>query len=324
MADELRSGHTYEFICIQVDIANHSKIDAPARVLLEVKRRLRSILDATLKVYADAAPYVRMHWNGDGGAFLIQTHDGRPFEQSIWAAFKIRDDMKSLNREFQAVHELTDPIVLRISMDCGNAIYSDDPGTIHSEMLNKLFKYERDIGTPNQVAITERIYREIKPSLRTMFVERNQSEKLSSKIYVSFDENEASAASPVKAESISSQTPENSKMSNSAIRVEIRVELSDSDWGMIKDIMAKVSFGAGNSGTRRAFVESVVGKAASEQGEFADLIACPGESDFRYLFVSSVSHKEEPSLNGRLLGALLDRSLNEDYKAWLTVKLAPH
>src|SRR3954452_25159603 len=93
----LKTGHRYEFVCLQIDIAGHSKLDDADRTLHAAKQRFHEQIDGIVKTYR-GRPF---KWEGDGGAFLFPSTDGQEFNEAVFAAFRILESLPGINEEIR-------------------------------------------------------------------------------------------------------------------------------------------------------------------------------------------------------------------------------
>jgi len=175
----LKSGERHEFVCLQIDIAGHSKLDDSERILHEVKGRFHKHIAGRVAIH-DGQPF---KWEGDGGAFLFLSTEGRAFDESVYAAFGILDALPWINDQLRMAHQLSQPLSVRISLDTGVAVYDKAPGLITGDFLNAFLKHERAISLVNAVTITERVHRQISGPLRGRFTEFKHSKVLDCRIY---------------------------------------------------------------------------------------------------------------------------------------------
>src|SRR4051812_3174187 len=76
----LKTGHRYEFVCLQLDIAGHSQLDAAERVLHAAKGRFHDQINGIVATYG-GLPF---KWEGDGGAFLFPVTDGKEYDEAVF------------------------------------------------------------------------------------------------------------------------------------------------------------------------------------------------------------------------------------------------
>jgi hypothetical protein len=175
----LESGQRYEFVCLQIDIAGHSKLKDAERTLHEVKERFHKLVTGLVESH-DGLPF---KWKGDGGAFLFPCIDGKAFDESVHAAFDILGALPRINDQLQIAHQLSRRLSVRISLDTGMAVYDTNPDLITGDFLNPSLKPERAIGLVNEVTITQRIHRQIAIPLRERFTEYQHADELGRQIY---------------------------------------------------------------------------------------------------------------------------------------------
>ena len=175
----LKTGNRYEFVCLQIDIAGHSKLRDSERILHVAKTRFHDQIKGILAIYR-GQPF---KWEGDGGAFLFPVTDGKEFDEAVLAAFRILETLPSVNEEIKITSGLGQALAVRVSLDAGQAVYDSNPGLITGDFLNTFLKHERAIGREGIVAISERVYRQISVSLRGRFNEPEVSSELGCPIY---------------------------------------------------------------------------------------------------------------------------------------------
>jgi hypothetical protein len=175
----LKTGHRYEFICLQLDIAGHSKLSDAERILHAAKERFHDQVNRIVATH-DGQPF---KWEGDGGAFLFTVTDGREFDESVLAAFRILESLPGLNKELRQTAGLTQDLSVRVSLDSGQAIFNQNPGLITGDFLNAFLKNERAISLVDAVTITERVHRQLSETLRGRFAEFKRSQELGCRIY---------------------------------------------------------------------------------------------------------------------------------------------
>jgi hypothetical protein len=190
---KLKTGHIYPFVCLQIDIAGHSKVTDAERILHAAKERFHDQIKGTVASYR-GQPF---KWEGDGGAFLFSVTDGREFDEAVFAALRLLESLPSSNEEIRLTTGLRKGLSVRISVDSGQAVYNATPGLITADFLNAFLKNERTISQTGAVTITERVHRQLSEPLRVRFVEWKLSEELACRIYRSIGtlSTSASAAS---------------------------------------------------------------------------------------------------------------------------------
>jgi len=166
-------------VCLQIDIAGHSRLKDAERTLHEAKERFQRIVTGLVESH-DGLPF---KWEGYGGAFLFPSLDGRAFDESVHAAFDILDALPRINDQLQISHQLSQPLSVRISLDMGMAVYDTNPGLITGDFLNAFLKHERAVSLVNEVTITQRIHRQIVAPLRDRFIEYKHADELGCQIY---------------------------------------------------------------------------------------------------------------------------------------------
>src|SRR4051794_25681152 len=111
----LISGHRYEFVCLQVDIAGHSKLADSDRILHAAKGRFHDQIEGVVAPYRGQL----FKWEGDGGAFLFPVTDGREYDEAVFSALRILESLPGINREIRLTTGLTQALSVRISLDAG-------------------------------------------------------------------------------------------------------------------------------------------------------------------------------------------------------------
>jgi hypothetical protein len=175
----LKTGHRYEFVCLQIDIAGHSKLGDAERVLHEAKDRFHRQITGIVENYGSES----LGWKGDGGVFLFPVTDGREFDESVFAAFRILGSLPSINEELRLTTKLVQSLEVRLSLDSGQAVYNKNPGLITGDFLNAFLKHERAISSVNTVTITERVHRQISPEVRERLPNKVHSDEFGCVLY---------------------------------------------------------------------------------------------------------------------------------------------
>src|SRR3954467_13974150 len=137
----LKTRHRYEFICLQIDIAGHSKLTDAERILHAAKVRFHDQIKGIVATY-HGLPF---KWEGDGGAFLFPITDGKEYDEAVFAAFRILESLPSVNEELRLTAGLGQSLAVRISLDSGQAVYDKNPGLITGDFLNAFLKHERAV-----------------------------------------------------------------------------------------------------------------------------------------------------------------------------------
>jgi hypothetical protein len=192
----LKTGQRYEFVCLQLDIAGHSKLKDAERILHAAKERFYHEIAGTITRYNG----FKLKWEGDGGAFLFRVTDGQEFDQSVSAAIEILESLPGVNRELQDTTGLTQPLAVRVSLDKGEAVYNTNPGLITGDFLNAFLKHERAVSLANEVTITERIHCQLDQALRERFVEYQHSAEVKARLYHTSHPEHGPASPPHKVE----------------------------------------------------------------------------------------------------------------------------
>jgi hypothetical protein len=175
----LQPGHFHTFVCLQIDIAGHSKLTDPERILHAAKERFHGQINGIVAIYSG----LHFKWEGDGGAFLFPVTDGKEYEEAVFAAFRILESLPSVNEELRLTTGLGQRLAVRISLDAGQAVFDPNPGLITGDFLNAFLKHERAIGREGAVAISERVHRQITNPLRERFGEPEATAELGCKVY---------------------------------------------------------------------------------------------------------------------------------------------
>src|SRR4051812_27665351 len=170
----LKPGHRYEFVCLQIDIAGHSKLDDAERTLHAAKGRFHDQINGIVTTYR-GLPF---KWEGDGGAFLFPVTDGKEYDEAVFAAFRILESLPSINEEIRLTAGLGQSLAVRISLDAGQAVYNKNPGLITGDFLNAFLKNERAVSLVNEVTVSERIHRQLSEGLRDRFRQYKRSDEL--------------------------------------------------------------------------------------------------------------------------------------------------
>lgn len=202
--ENLTNGHRYGFICLQIDIAGHSKLTDPERHLHTAKARFHDQITGLVVTYG-GKPF---KWEGDGGAFLFPVTDASEFDEAVYAAFRILSSLPTINEELQQTTGLTESLSVRISLDAGEAVYDDNPGLITGDFLNAFLKNERAISQIDAVTVTERVYRQVSQALRERFTGPIDSRELGCRIHRANNLDSKAALTPNAAVGESASRPE--------------------------------------------------------------------------------------------------------------------
>src|SRR4051794_16751287 len=192
----LKTGHRYEFVCLQIDIAGHSQLKDAERTLHAAKNRFRDEINGTVTTYA-GLPF---KWEGDGGAFLFRATDGQEFNEAVFAAFRILESLPGINEEIRLTTGLGRSLSVRVSLDAGVAVYDKDPGLITGDFLNAFLKNERAVSLVNEVTISERVHRQLSGGLRGRFRQYKHSDELGCLLHRSGDSDAKEAPGPSNAD----------------------------------------------------------------------------------------------------------------------------
>jgi hypothetical protein len=178
-SSSLKTGHFYPFVCLQIDIAGHSKLGDSERSLHEAKERFHRQIAGIVETYGGES----LGWKGDGGAFLFPVTDGKEYDEAVLAGFRILESLPGVNGELKITTGLSEALEVRISLDAGQAVYDKNPGLITGDFLNAFLKHERAIGRVNSVSVTQRIQRELSPPLREKLPERAPSGEMGCDVF---------------------------------------------------------------------------------------------------------------------------------------------
>jgi hypothetical protein len=176
---EVKAGHFYPFVGLQIDIAGHSELGDAERVLHRAKERFHGQIAGIVETYGGKS----LGWKGDGGAFLFAVTDGKEYDEAVLAGFRILESLPGVNGELKITTGLSEALEVRISLDAGQAVYDRNPGLITGDFLNAFLKHERALGRVGAVSLTERVHRQLGGPLRGRFAEDGHSEELGCKVY---------------------------------------------------------------------------------------------------------------------------------------------
>lgn len=167
---DLREGAERQFCFLSVDVVGHSGLSrrhAKKRVD-KVLCELRALTRRTCEFHHGK----EFNWGGDGGMFWF--FEGYPWDDSVSAGTSILAEIPNFNRTIAST-ALGEDIAIRVVCHLGLATYHRDHGDVRSRELNFLAKHERDLGSPNRLAITHAVYRELEISLKQLFSEAHNS-----------------------------------------------------------------------------------------------------------------------------------------------------
>lgn len=177
--ESISDGDRVELGLAQVDIVGHSDLVGSDRALKEAK----SIFRDQMVGVARSRNGRLFNWAGDGGSFMFVTGAGEGFDDVVFSAIQMLGSMPAVNEEIATRTDLISSFDVRISCDAGVATYSDDPGRVTGDFINRFLKHERSLGLTNTVSTTERVWKQLTARLRTRFVMFKYALEVESKIY---------------------------------------------------------------------------------------------------------------------------------------------
>lgn len=177
--ESLRNGERTEIGLVQVDIEGHSKIKANERNL----KKAKDIFSDEIERIAVAHGGKLFKWEGDGGSYMFLMRDGENFNRLVKAALVMLESMPAINKKIADETDLKDPIRVRLSCDSGVAEFDKNPTRIAADFINSFIKNERNISLPDNVCITESVYKQLDAQLRARFSFYKHSHEIRSDIY---------------------------------------------------------------------------------------------------------------------------------------------
>jgi 8-oxo-dGTP pyrophosphatase MutT (NUDIX family) len=172
-------GQRVEIGVLQIDIVGHSKLEGPSDYL----KNLKDIFYQEVQSIVSRRGGRLFKWEGDGGAFMFPVASSAEVAGMVQCALQLLDSMPAINNEIALRTGTRAPISVRVSCDSGMVQYDAEPGKIHAAFLNHFFKNEREIALPNQVTLTDRIFKELPQHLKLQFEFFKESSAVGSKIY---------------------------------------------------------------------------------------------------------------------------------------------
>jgi hypothetical protein len=152
-----------QFGILIVDIVGHSQLPDPPNRIADAKSALSDFLTTLTGFYGGA----KLMWAGDGGVylFLIQSpeHDA---ERMVHAALQIFDSLTFFN---ERLSPLVGPLNLRVILHLGILNFTRNRDTFHGKDLNKVIKWEKEIGQAGTVTITQAVFELLPDSIRREF-----------------------------------------------------------------------------------------------------------------------------------------------------------
>lgn len=166
----LREGRRYDITVASVDIVGNSALvkkhgmRKAERLYAHFNRFLRRVLD----VYDGRI----WSWAGDGGilAFAFKGQEQR----ALMFALELQSLMDIFNAD--PARPVSDPIRLRIGMDCGKLKFSPDTGQIVSETINYAAHMEKSFTEPGGISASAELMAAVPGSLRALFTSAGEFE----------------------------------------------------------------------------------------------------------------------------------------------------
>lgn len=159
----LKEGKSYNMSVVSLDIVENSRL-----VKLNGSGKMK-------KLYASLWTFLRERlsgyngriwsWAGDGGliAFSMKNH----LYNSVKFAMEIQSLMFLFNND--PSYPIGEPIELRIGIDTGKVPFSFNTGQIISEVINCAAHLEKGVCVPGRVAVSSRVYSEMKKGYGQFF-----------------------------------------------------------------------------------------------------------------------------------------------------------
>lgn len=169
-----------EIAALQFDMVGHSSIDLPTKNIQQARELLQRYISAIVGVACET----QVSWAGDGGWCWFEIKENSDFSVVTDAAIDVLNSLPVINERLLRDQTITSPLSIRLSAGKMNAELADEPGHIASPDLNRFLKYERDVGLPNRLVITEGIYSELQPRFRSRFQHWKHSPDLRTELFV--------------------------------------------------------------------------------------------------------------------------------------------
>lgn len=172
--DNARSGDSFDFALLYVDIAGHSVMSK------ETKSRLMQKIKTGFYGYVTEKAEKRkgreLEWGGDGGAFHFWPEDGDNdrFDLAVRTAISILLEL----RAFNASPDLLTPEPINARIVVHRGIVNVDPATkhFHGNELNMLYKVLAKAVEPGNIVISEQVYAELHPVLKQEFAPAHETQ----------------------------------------------------------------------------------------------------------------------------------------------------
>ena len=111
-------------------------------------------------------------WAGDGGILAFRNKDN--ISESVGCCLEILVSLPVFN--LAPAKPIKDDIVLRIGMDSGKIKFYKDTGRIVSDVINYAAHLEKQGTKPNGLSVSDVIYKELTPALKSVFGSKHEFE----------------------------------------------------------------------------------------------------------------------------------------------------
>lgn len=166
----LRQGREYQIAIVSVDICRSSSLlkkHSPA-VMERVYYRMWDFFKHRLDAYEG-----RMwSWAGDGGVLAFHGDDREV--AAVSCCLEIFACLPVFN--LQPDKPIHDDIALRMGIDSGPVRFVENTGRIISEVINYAVHLEKNATRPGALAVSDRVYDRLPPSMRSVFTRRHEFE----------------------------------------------------------------------------------------------------------------------------------------------------
>lgn len=158
--DSVEEGKNFTCGLISVDIENSSQSSNLVNSNTTKETLKRWISNLATEIQA------KLRWDGDGGLIFFNIQDSNHSSNLVTLALKIKGLLEAFN--FDIINGNTSGCDIRLRIVChqGDATFAKELGNIQGDCVNFLPKYEREIGVPNEIIITDEVYRKLPTKIR--------------------------------------------------------------------------------------------------------------------------------------------------------------
>ncbi|QYK50598.1 MAG: hypothetical protein KF701_09385 [Anaerolineales bacterium] len=172
-------GGTFLAGIVNIDVIDSSKLSGENLQIEATKNELRKLVEDLIS----ELPIALLDWRGDGGVLISQGRNG--FDEVVVLCDKIVNLLPFFNNSQGRYNFLRDDrIHLRIVCDSSFIEVGKSPNTLTAQTLNKVIKFERDIGIRDHVVVTERIYEGLAVDIKARLTKAAKPDKNFGDYYV--------------------------------------------------------------------------------------------------------------------------------------------